>query len=243
MCHAPVLPPPRSRSRDATDVFPMPQRNFSNRSKSPCRGTRCIPPLRVRSAGQGRSWSARRLVIGRGRGAMPPAVGRLSGDGNQHAESCCLCCLPWQRLVKSTTSRRDQDMTATATISKHAVHRRRLKVQAVEMLGGKCQRCGFSDQRALCLRHDTPLRRGRAGLTKRDKSSTASHRSVVSGDSVGLSLMCWNCSAIVSAQDPRSTPTSSTPQRASRRSDGASRRPFCRFDACRRLGGSGMGGR
>ena len=96
-------------------------------------------------------------------------------------------------------------MTASAEISKHALHRRRLKLKAIEVLGGKCSRCGYGDARALCFRHDTPLRRGRNGLNKRDASSTASHRAIVRGDSAGLSLLCWNCTAIMEAQNTTSS--------------------------------------
>jgi hypothetical protein len=110
---------------------------------------------------------------------MPPAVGRLSGDARQHGASRRLCCLPSQRLIKSTTSRQDQGVTAEATISKHRTYRARTKARAIEMLGGRCSVCGYSDERALRFHHVKPVRRGLNGLGKNALTSTGGHRAVV----------------------------------------------------------------
>jgi hypothetical protein len=85
---------------------------------------------------------------------------------------------------------------------KDRTYRRKLKLRAVEMLGGRCA-CGFSDPRALCVYHRVPVRRGRNGLPRKARSSTMSHLDVVRGDakSLKLKLMCWNCCAIEASKD------------------------------------------
>ena len=86
-------------------------------------------------------------------------------------------------------------------LTKHQRHRRAVKLRAIEMLGGKCSRCGFSDERALRLCHRVPPQRGRHGLSKKDLSSTDSHRAVVHGEVKAFRLLCANCSCIASATD------------------------------------------
>jgi hypothetical protein len=86
-------------------------------------------------------------------------------------------------------------------ISKHRAYRSRTKARAIEMLGGKCSRCGFSDERVLRLCHRVPLQRRRQGLSKKALSSTDSHRAVVRGDGKGIRLLCANCSCIAIAKD------------------------------------------
>lgn len=66
--------------------------------------------------------------------------------------------------------------------------------------GGKCERCGFSDGRALRLRHRVPLQGRRQGLSNKALSSTASHLAVLRGEK-GLTLLCANCSCIAIAKD------------------------------------------
>jgi hypothetical protein len=92
--------------------------------------------------------------------------------------------------------RRQPPETARVKISKHQVHRRRTKARAIEMLGGKCSRCGFADERALRLCHRVPLQRRHQGLSKRALSSTDSHRAVVHGEGKAFRLLCANCSVI-----------------------------------------------
>ena len=84
-------------------------------------------------------------------------------------------------------------------ISKHREYRRNVKAKAIAMKGGRCEQCGFEDERALCFRHVRPVRRGLNGLRKQALSSTTSHRAVVRGDWAGLSLLCWNCCTIARA--------------------------------------------
>ena len=85
--------------------------------------------------------------------------------------------------------------------NKRRHYRARTKARAIALKGGQCQRCGFADERALHFHHNEPLRRGRNGLSKKAMTSTESHRAVVRGDGKGLSLLCSNCIAIMSALD------------------------------------------
>lgn len=86
-------------------------------------------------------------------------------------------------------------------ISKHAAYRARVKARAIEMRNGCCSRCGFDDVRALTFYHTKPVRRGRSGLRKQARSSTESHLAIVRGDGKGLTLLCWNCVALMGARD------------------------------------------
>lgn len=85
--------------------------------------------------------------------------------------------------------------------NKHRHYRARTKLKAIAMKGGRCQRCGFADERALQFHHNKALRRGSSGLSKKAQTSTESHRAVVRGDGKGLSLLCSNCIAIMKAQE------------------------------------------
>ena len=69
------------------------------------------------------------------------------------------------------------------------------------MKGGRCEQCGFEDERALCFRHIRPVRRGRNGLRKQAQSSTKSHLAVVRGEGKGVLLLCANCSCIDTSRD------------------------------------------
>ena len=85
--------------------------------------------------------------------------------------------------------------------SKHQAHRRNVKVRAIAMMGGRCERCGFDNVVALRFHHVKPVRRGLSGLRKQAESSTTSHRAVVRGDAKGIRLLCANCSTIDTAKD------------------------------------------
>jgi hypothetical protein len=85
--------------------------------------------------------------------------------------------------------------------SKHQAYRARTKAKAIALFGGRCQRCGFDDARALRFHHVKPVRRGFNGLRKQAKSSTESHRSVINGKGKAFRLWCANCSCIASAKD------------------------------------------
>ena len=69
------------------------------------------------------------------------------------------------------------------------------------MKGGQCEQCGFDDARALRFHHVKPLRRTSNGLSKRDQTSTETHRAVVNGKAKGIRLLCANCSTIATAKD------------------------------------------
>ncbi len=86
-------------------------------------------------------------------------------------------------------------------ISKHQAYRSRTKARAIALKGGKCERCGFADERALRFHHVKPVRRGSNGLSRKARTSTTTHRDVVRGDAKGIRLLCANCSAIDTAQD------------------------------------------
>jgi hypothetical protein len=86
-------------------------------------------------------------------------------------------------------------------ISKHREYRRSVKAKAIAMKGGRCQRCGFDDVRALRFHHVKPLRRTSNGLRKRAETSTESHRAVIRGEGRGINLLCANCSCIDTAKD------------------------------------------
>ena len=85
-------------------------------------------------------------------------------------------------------------------ISKHRAYRSRTKSRAIEMLGGCCSRCGFSDERALRFHHVKPVRRGSNGLSRKALTSTETHRAILHGEK-GLRLLCANCSCIDTARD------------------------------------------
>jgi hypothetical protein len=89
-------------------------------------------------------------------------------------------------------------MKQTST-SKHQQHRRRTRLRALDLLGNKCQCCGFDDERALRFHHTKPLQRTRNGIRKRDQTSTETHRAILNGKGRGIRLLCANCSVI--AQD------------------------------------------
>jgi hypothetical protein len=83
---------------------------------------------------------------------------------------------------------------------KRRAYRIRVKAKALEMMGSKCERCGYDDARALRLHHSKPLMRGTRGMRRQAASSTSSHLAILRG-AKGLSLLCANCSCIATAQD------------------------------------------
>jgi hypothetical protein len=85
--------------------------------------------------------------------------------------------------------------------SKHRDYRRSVKVRAIALKGGRCERCGFADERALRFHHTRPVRRGFNGLRKQAQSSTKSHLAVVRGEGKGVRLLCANCSCIDISRD------------------------------------------
>ena len=89
----------------------------------------------------------------------------------------------------------------TQQSAKHRHYRARTKAKAITMKGGRCEECGFSDQRALHFQNVTPVRRGSNGLRKQAMTSTATHRAVVRGEGKGVRLLCANCIAIEMADD------------------------------------------
>jgi hypothetical protein len=88
-------------------------------------------------------------------------------------------------------------------ISKHREYRRNVKARAIALKGGRCERCGVPDQRALRFHHVKPVRRGFTGLRQQAKTSTETHRAVVRGDGKGVLLLCANCSVIDTARASR----------------------------------------
>ena len=93
-------------------------------------------------------------------------------------------------------------MTASAKISKHRAYRSRTKARAIALKGGRCERCGFSDERALRFHHTKPVRRGSNGLSRKALTSTETHRAIVRGEGgKSVRLLCANCSCIDTAKD------------------------------------------
>lgn len=71
-------------------------------------------------------------------------------------------------------------------------YRAKLRNAALALLGGKCNKCGFADPRALEFDHIVPH-----GLP-RDRWNRASHyvhKDVIAGDK-NVQLLCANCHAI-----------------------------------------------
>jgi hypothetical protein len=87
-------------------------------------------------------------------------------------------------------------------ISKHRRYRSRTKARAIALKGGQCERCGFSDERALRFHHVKPVRRGSNGLSRKALTSTENHRAIVRGEGgKSVRMLCANCSCIAIAKD------------------------------------------
>jgi hypothetical protein len=73
--------------------------------------------------------------------------------------------------------------------------RRRLRVAALKLYGGKCEHCGFDDERALQFDHVVPVAVAGAKRT--------SHADVLAGKMAKeeLQLLCANCHAIKTRAD------------------------------------------
>jgi RNase P subunit RPR2 len=69
---------------------------------------------------------------------------------------------------------------------------RTARKKAIEMLGGKCVRCGFTDWRALQFDHI----KGKVEVPRPHEHVWQTLRKVLSGDFEGLQLLCSNCNWI-----------------------------------------------
>lgn len=70
---------------------------------------------------------------------------------------------------------------------------RKLRRSALEILGGKCVRCGFSDFRALQIDHIN----GGGTKERREKRNPLSfYRNIANGNTEGLQCLCANCNWI-----------------------------------------------
>jgi len=85
--------------------------------------------------------------------------------------------------------------------SKHAIHRAKVRRQAIAIMGGCCQRCGFNDDRALHFDHVKPARRGLSGRNRSGQTGITIHRAIVNGMREGYQLLCANCHAIKTRED------------------------------------------
>lgn len=77
------------------------------------------------------------------------------------------------------------------------------KLKVVELLGGKCVRCGYKeDVRALEIDHIVPLRRGNKGSLSTEKGARL-HQLILMGkiDLTDLQLLCSNCHSIKTYED------------------------------------------
>ena len=71
---------------------------------------------------------------------------------------------------------------------------RRLRLAAVEVLGNKCVKCGFSDERALQIDHVHGG--GRKERREHYDNSTYMYRRIRDGDITDYQLLCANCNQI-----------------------------------------------
>jgi 5-methylcytosine-specific restriction endonuclease McrA len=81
-----------------------------------------------------------------------------------------------------------------------------LRIIALDVLGGKCARCGLTDQRIFEIDHIVPLRRkSKTLLSLRETSGSRIHYRIVHGqeDTTGLQVLCPNCHAYKTIEDFR----------------------------------------
>jgi 5-methylcytosine-specific restriction endonuclease McrA len=97
--------------------------------------------------------------------------------------------LPRQAMIQVRADRE-------AIKARHRAYRARLRAKAIHIMGGKCQRCGFDDHRALQFDHVQALRRGSSGVGRRGHSGVAVYRQVIRGRTDGIQLLCANCHVI-----------------------------------------------
>jgi hypothetical protein len=72
-------------------------------------------------------------------------------------------------------------------------YRHKLRESVIDMLGGRCVKCGFKDYRALQIDH---VNGGGSGKNKDFKSRAELYRSILSGNIKDLQLLCANCNWI-----------------------------------------------
>jgi hypothetical protein len=66
-----------------------------------------------------------------------------------------------------------------------------LRSNALTILGGKCNRCGFDDRRALQIDHIIG-----GGTKERKHNPSAIYRKIRDGQTKGYQLLCANCNVI-----------------------------------------------
>jgi hypothetical protein len=69
--------------------------------------------------------------------------------------------------------------------------RRARRKLSLELLGGKCVKCGFSDTRALQIDHVNG-----GGTKERVKDSRIAEKNVINGNTTDYQLLCANCNWI-----------------------------------------------
>jgi hypothetical protein len=71
--------------------------------------------------------------------------------------------------------------------------RKALREQILNMLGWACARCGFTDDRALCIDH---INGGGEPERKKARSSEAYYKAILASGGAGYQILCCNCNAI-----------------------------------------------
>jgi predicted HNH restriction endonuclease len=70
-------------------------------------------------------------------------------------------------------------------------HRLKVRMAAIELLGGRCECCGMDVPEVLEFDHRTPVLRRTNGIRNRD--ATASARAILNGEAGLYQLLCANC--------------------------------------------------
>lgn len=78
------------------------------------------------------------------------------------------------------------------TVSYNTLKHRQYRAKALEIMGGKCVRCGFSDARALQIDH---INGGGYQETKSGSSRGPTVR-ILKGETADYQLLCANCNWI-----------------------------------------------
>jgi predicted HNH restriction endonuclease len=81
-----------------------------------------------------------------------------------------------------------------ATRSADRRHRHKMRLAAIEFLGGRCECCGLDVPEVLEFDHREPILRKRNGIKTRDTTSLA--REIISTGGAGFQLLCANCHAL-----------------------------------------------
>jgi len=71
--------------------------------------------------------------------------------------------------------------------------RRKIRLAALSVLGGRCAKCGFSDERALQVDHKNG---GGNSHRKQFKNQTDYYKHIINGETEGLQVLCANCNTI-----------------------------------------------